>query len=233
MVQSKAAAPSIPWSMGLSITIVTLAVVYMSWQPSQILQWLNPQSLPATIEQLGVGGPLIYIVIITLSVVISQIPGAPLAVAAGTIWHPLWAGIYTVIGGFSGALIAYGLGKTIGPAIVKSLTGKTIHLSVDRHYLGWMIFVTRLLPIFSFDLISYGAGIARLPLPVYASATLFGMVPSTLLLTYLGDSLQPSSWAITSMMAIFLTLFIGIPALLYQYNGLNLREFISWEDKDC
>jgi len=126
---------------------------------------LSPEHLTTTIEQAGIWGPLAYIVIIMISVVVSQIPGAPLAIAAGTLWHPILAGLYTVIGGFSGALIAYSLGHRMGQPLIKALTGKTLSFSTEQGEacLGWMIFTTRLLPVFSFDLVSYGAGMADYP----------------------------------------------------------------------
>ena len=228
MSHSKAIVPSYGiWFVGLPLISATLAVAYLLWQQPQVLRLLDPASLPSTMERMGPWGPLLYIVIITLSVVISQIPGAPLAVAAGALWDPLFAGTYTVIGGFSGALIAYALGKTMGQSIVVTLTGKTLRFAAGQRYLGWLIFATRLLPVFSFDLVSYGAGIAGLSLPVYASATFVGMVPSTLLLTYLGGSLQLSGPAMASLAAIFLPLFVGIPALLHHYNWLNIKDLVS------
>ena len=96
--------------------------------------------------------------------------------------------------------MAYFLGRTLGRSAIKALTGKVIYFSKQRGevYLGWFIFITRLLPVLSFDLISYAAGMASLSLPIYASDTLLGMIPSTLLLTYIGngkrvDCTQPDS----------------------------------------
>lgn len=114
-------------------------------------QFINPAHLMSTLEHAGLWGPAVYIAVIAVSVVISQIPGAPLAIAAGAFWHPVLAAFYTVIGGFSGALIAYGLGHRMGQPLIKALTGKTLNLSTERGetYLGWVIFATRLLPVFS------------------------------------------------------------------------------------
>ncbi|MEO1621280.1 MAG: VTT domain-containing protein [Cyanobacteria bacterium J06632_3] len=185
--------------------------------------------LQTTVANAGASGPVLYILIIALSVVVSQIPGAPLAVMAGTLWSPLAAGIYTVVGGFSGALIAYGLGRCVGEPLVKALTGKTPKFDYEQSEtaLGLLIFTTRLLPVVSFDLVSYGAGMARLPLPMYAGATLFGMVPSTFLLTYMGDRIQLSSVSIGLLGALFVVLFVGLPILAYRYNWLNVRSILS------
>lgn len=61
-------------------------------------QFIDPAHLISTIEQAGPWGAIAYIAVIALSVVVSQIPGAPLAIAAGTLWHPAIAALYTVIG---------------------------------------------------------------------------------------------------------------------------------------
>lgn len=189
---------------------------------------VRPETVTGLVTQADGWGPLLYIAIIIVSVVVSQIPGAPLAVAAGAIWDPLAAGAYTMIGGFGGALIAYGLGRLVGPAIIKTLTGKSISFVPEHRtaYLGWFIFVTRLLPIFSFDLVSYGAGLTRLSFPVYASATFFGMMPSTLLLTYMGGNIHLNGGAIATLSLLFLSIFVGLPALLHRFNWLNISHFI-------
>ncbi|MEL7331559.1 MAG: TVP38/TMEM64 family protein [Cyanobacteria bacterium J06560_2] len=195
------------------------------------LSTLTPELMADKVLQAGDLGPILYMALIALSVVLSQIPGAPLAVIAGTIWPPLLAGVYTVIGGFSGAIIAYGLGKVLGQPVIKKLTGKQISFSSEHsdRTLGWMVFITRLVPVFSFDLVSYGAGMVGLSLPVYASATLLGMVPSTLLLTFMGDRIQLDPTVILSLAIAFTLLFVAMPYLMYRYNWLNMRMLISWE----
>lgn len=201
------------------------------------LQTLNADALSAAIAHAGVWGPLLYMFMIALSVVISTIPGAPLAVVAGTIWSPLLAGVYTVVGGFSGALVAYAIGRTVGQSAVKALTGKTLTFSQDistqsktEQTLSWLIFVTRLLPVVSFDLVSYGAGIAGLSMPMYAGATLFGMIPSTLLLTFMGDRIQFDPVIIGELAIVFAVVFVAVPIAMHRYNVFNLKALMSWDE---
>ena len=171
---------------------------------------------------------------ITLSVVVSSIPGAPLAIVAGTVWSPWSAGLYTVIGGFSGALIAYGIGRTICLSAIIALSGKTIltnqfETEAREKTVIWLVFITRLLPVVSFDLVSYGAGIAGLSMPLYAGATLFGMIPSTLLLTFAGDRIQFDPLVIGELSIIFAVIFVAIPIAMHRYNVLNLKTLMSWD----
>ncbi|MDR4485810.1 MAG: VTT domain-containing protein [Nitrospirales bacterium] len=44
-----------------------------------------------------------------------------------------------------------------------------------------------MIPIFSFDLISYGAGLTNMSIRVFALVALVGMIPPTLALTYAGS----------------------------------------------
>ena len=159
----------------------------------------------------------------------SQIPGAPLAIAAGALWGPLTAGIYTIIGGFLGALLAYGLGKHLGQSFFQTLTGKKITISPDlaTNLMGWLIFVSRLLPVLSFDLVSYGAGMAGLSFPLYAIATLVGMIPSTFLLTYMGGLAEPSQ--MFGLTGLLIALIVVLPIALVRISGDRLSTLVKIE----
>ena len=199
-------------AIAFSILLLCLLVCGWVWvQPD--LDVFSAQGLEQSIQSWGWLGVLAYIGILILSVVISPIPSAPLAIAAGMVWGPIWAGIYSVIGGFLGGLLAYFIGYTLGRSAVRALTGKLIYFSKDRGeiYLGWVIFITRLLPILSFDLISYGAGITGLSLSIYVTATLLGMIPSTFLLTFLGSTFTVGLPLGIVFSLLFLILLIGLP----------------------
>lgn len=191
----------------------------------------TPDGLQQLATRLGRWSLLLYIGLIALSVVISPIPSAPLAMIAGTLWGTVAAGIYSVIGGFLGGLIAYYLGRTLGRSTIKAITGKAIYFSKRKGeiYLGWLIFVTRLLPVLSFDLISYGAGATGLSLPIYATATLLGMIPSTFLLTYLGDRLVVEFLQGMILAIIFLMVLIVLPWGIQRYNWFGLRDIVRIE----
>lgn len=190
---------------------------------------LTPDGLKQTIQNLGVLGPIAYIGLLALSVVISPIPGAPLAVVGGMVWGSLLAGIYSVIGGFLGSLVAYFIGRTLGRSAIQALTGRSIYFAQQRGevYVGWLIFFSRLFPVLPFDLISYGAGITKLPVRIYATATLLGMIPSTFLLSYAGAAIV-TAHSSAALLIIF-ALFIGIPLIVYKYNWFRLRDMIRVE----
>ncbi len=210
---------AIPLAIALS-----LFILQQQWE----INLFTAEGLQTAVTKVGPWGPLLYVLLLVISVVVSQIPGAGLAIAAGAVWGPLTAGIYTIIGGFLGALIAYSLGKAIGPGLLKALTGKSITFSKDRgeRYLGWLIFLMRLVPVFSFDIISYGAGVTKLSLPIYASATLLGMIPSTFLLTYLGGAFHLGTGAFVVITGLFLAGLVLLPRGIRRHNWFDLKNVV-------
>lgn len=214
---------------GIALAVILLSLLFL-WQLQRSgVNVFTPAGLRQTVAELGVWGPLAYIGILTIAIVVSQIPQMPLALAAGAIWGTLPAGIYSVIGGFLGSLIAYFLGRSLGRSAIQTLTGKAIYFSRHRGevYLGWLIFITRLLPILSFDLVSYGAGISNLSLRIYATATLSGMIPPTFLLTYMGKSLTMGMSEAIGFTSLFLLVLIGLPWGIQRYNWFGLKDVIQ------
>ncbi|PZV04394.1 MAG: TVP38/TMEM64 family protein [Leptolyngbya sp.] len=217
---------------GVALAIAVACALVAGWlvlEPSPDL--LNPTALKLTLQQMGAWGPVTYIAVLALSVVVSPIPGAPMAVAAGMVWGMPLAGIYSVIGGFVGSLMAYFIGRTLGNTAIRALTGKSI--SVDAHrgerHLGWLIFFSRLFPVLPFDGVSYGAGMLKLSVKVYAVATLLGMIPSTFLLSYAGKSLTMTMPQRIATFGLLLIVLVGLPWAAYRYNWFGFRDIIRVE----
>ena len=217
----------------IALGVLGLSLLVYIWVSRQAdTNPLTPEGLRQLIDGTGIWGILAYIAIIALAVVISPIPGAPLTVAAGAVWGAIPAAIYSVAGGFLGGLIAYFVGRSLGRSAVKALTGKAVYFSKDRGewLLGGVIFVTRLLPVLSFDLVSYGAGLTNLSLPIYASSTFFGMLPSTLLLTYVGQSFTIGLPLGILLSVVFVILLILLPWGIRRYNWFGLQDIIHIVD---
>ena len=66
------------------------------------------------ITQLGVWGPLAVIGLMTLAILVSPIPSAPIALAAGASYGHIWGTVYVLIGAEAGALAAFALARLLG-----------------------------------------------------------------------------------------------------------------------
>ena len=219
-------------SKSIALIVLGLSIVAgWRWLAQNVGNGLNPSDFIQVIHQLGFLGKLAYVGIMVLAIVVSPIPGTPLTVAAGTIWGSFTAAIYGTIGIFFGSLIAYYIGRTLGRSVMRTLTGKTIYLSKQRGeaYLGLVVFITHLLPVAPFDLISYGAGLSKLSFSIYAPATLFGSIPGTFLLACMGSSFIGNPAIGIVLAAIFLSLLVILPWGVHQYNWLGIKDIVRIE----
>lgn len=205
-----------------------------------LLAWLRSASefdpftadgMRSLLDGLGWRGPVLYVMTVAIAVVVSQVPGVPLVVAAGAAFGIGEGLLYSVAGNFVGGMLAYALGRSLGRGVMRVLAGRVV---VFRHERGtravaWLIFASRVLPLFPFDLISYAAGVSAVPLRAYVPATLFGLVPSTLLLTVLGGSFRLGlGWSL----AISAIASVGFLALAWASRGgdpWGLRDAIALE----
>jgi uncharacterized membrane protein YdjX (TVP38/TMEM64 family) len=182
-------------------------------------------------KNVGWLGPTVFICLLALTVVVSQLPGVPLAVGAGMLWG-VWPGfLFSLAGGFVGGMVAYGIGRGLGREAVYTLTGKrvTFREGVGTRVAGVFIGVTRLVPILPFDIISYAAGISGVPFLAYAAATLVGMAPSSLLIVYMGSTLMLSIPAALGVsVAAALVIVVG-PILLHRSTRFDLERYVTWK----
>jgi uncharacterized membrane protein YdjX (TVP38/TMEM64 family) len=167
---------------------------------------LNGVQLKNQIQQLEHWGPIALVLLMAFAVVINPIPSAPIAMVAGALYGHTWGTLYVVIGAGSGAMIAFSIARLAGHELVKRMFGDRINFGClcSQNVMLGMVFVSRLIPFLSFDLISYGAGLTALKFWRFAVATFAGLIPSSFLLAHFGGELAVSD--LESGMSILLLL---------------------------
>lgn len=217
---------------GLALAILLLCLGVAGWLLTQSgIDFSHPSALVASIHSLGGLGIALYVGFLIVAIVVGPIPSTPVTVAAGAIWHPFSAGFYGVIGIYLGSLTAYFIGRTLGRSVVRALLGKVIYFSNHRGevYLGWLVFVSHLLPFLPYDLVSYGAGISGMSFPIYAIACLLGVIPCIFFLTYMGAALTGGLVLGAGLAVLFVMMLVLLPWGVKRYNWLGLRDIIRVE----
>lgn len=211
--------------------LLVALLAFLGYSSSLDTNVFSAAGFKTLVSSLGPWGPLAYIFVVAVAVVVSQIPGVPLALAAGALWGPFAAGVYSVVGGFLGSVTAYALSRTLGRSVMKALLGKVVVFNKEKGelYLGGLIFVTRLVPLFPFDMVSYAAGLSGLSFGIYALATFFGMIPSTFLLTYLGAAFTDSLRLGLGVSVLAVLVLFGLPFVIQRYNLFGLRDSLTLE----
>ncbi len=203
--------------LGALLAVLVGAYAAASWFDLGAL--LKPEKLTDQLRAVGPFGPILFMALMATSVVISPIPSLPLDIAAGATFGTILGTTYAVIGAEIGAIASFLIGRALGRDVLTRL----LHTNVtfcercsDRH-LAIFVFLARLVPVFSFDIISYGAGLTNMSIRVFAIMTFFGMIPPTFALTYAGSQVVSGTWLMILLGVVMVVMLLLVPKLVLRY----------------
>ena len=154
-----------------------------SFTPSVLSDWFSSQ---------GALGPVLLMLLMILAVVVGPIPTLPISAASGLVYGMFHGTVIAVVGALAGSLVAFYLARVLGrDAVQQKLENNPVFSARgSQRFLFIAVFLTRLIPLFSFALISYAAGVTAIHLWRYALATLLGMLPMTFVFAGLGHTFE-------------------------------------------
>ncbi|HLP90613.1 MAG TPA: TVP38/TMEM64 family protein [Nostocaceae cyanobacterium] len=156
----------------------------INFNPQEILrnalQWIN---------DLGAVGAIAFIFTYIIATV-ALIPGTILSLGAGVIFGVVWGSVYVFTGATLGATAAFLVGRYLARGwVAKKIADNkkfaAIDQAVGREGLK-IVLLTRLSPIFPFNILNYALGITGVSLPDYFFGSV-GMIPGTIMYVYLGS----------------------------------------------
>lgn len=147
------------------------------------------QTLILWVQNLGIFGPVAYIIIYNLATLLF-IPGSLLTLKGGCLFGVFWGSIYVLVAATCGAILAFLIGRYlsrdwVSQKIEKYPKFQAIDQAVARE--GWkIVLLTRLSPLFPFNLLNYAFGVTQISLKDYILGSL-GIVPGTVMYVYIGS----------------------------------------------
>lgn len=153
----------------------------------------NVARLKQWIEGYGALAPAVFIVGYIVAVVFF-VPGLPITVLGGVAFGPLWGTLYVWIAATIGAGLAflaarYGVRSTVERWVAGSPRLRKMDGQVAEH--GWrIVMLTRLVPVFPFNLQNYAYGLTRIGFWPYAVTSSICMLPGTAAFTFAGGALS-------------------------------------------
>jgi len=178
------------WIKWFLLLLLVSSIVY--WlNKSEILQYTTPEQLRDFIASYKVLAPVVYILLFTF-VPLTLFPDSVLAISGGMCFGLFWGFVYTMIGAVCGGTLAFYLSRGIGRKIVTTFSKKEADkLSAVINERGFVIvLMLRLIPLFPFDVISYGAGFSNIKYRDYILATIVGVIPGVLVFTNIGTQVS-------------------------------------------
>ena len=219
------------WSFRLGLVAAVALVMAGVWltlgqlgmpaslAPAELSRWLSAQ---------GVWGPVLLLLMMILAVVVGPIPTLPISAASGLAFG-VWQGtLLAAVGALAGAVIAFHLARHLGREPLRQRLADHPVFAEDgsQPLLFWTVFFTRLIPIFSFALISYAAGLTAVTVSRFALASFLGMLPMTFVFAGLGQrfALNPAMTVVAA--ALILAVMSLLPWYLSRYPASRLARLL-------
>jgi len=137
---------------------------------------------------------VIVIVMVYCCGLLFCMPGTPFNLAAGFLYGPYLGSTVSMFGCVSGAFGAFLLGRTIAREWIQSVVSgrpkfKVVDWAIQKNG-TYIIFLTRLSPLFPFPILNYAFRITKVRVWQYLLGTTLGVFPATIVYTYLGSLMR-------------------------------------------
>jgi len=194
--------------------------VFVAWRLGlfDLLTVDNIDRLDAWFDSLGWWAPVAFVVLWVVASVFF-LPGLPITIAGGLVFGAVWGTVWTTVGANLGAIAAFLVGRYAARGMVEGMLEKNGALrKIDGgvRNQGWrMLLITRLVPIFPFNIQNYVYGLTDIPLKTYVLVTLPCMIPATVAFNFAAGSVRTGDFTKTlwylGIAAVFFVLLSLIP----------------------
>jgi uncharacterized membrane protein YdjX (TVP38/TMEM64 family) len=210
--------PRLPTSLllllagGAILVVLYLAVAPLRATVDSGIAALDPRDLNRFREFLlsfGPWGPAISFLLMVLQSVIAPLPAPVITVTNGLLFGAFWGTVLSWSSAMVGAALCFAIARALGRPVVERLAGAGPLARTDAFFARYgsaAVLVARLIPIVSFDVVSYAAGLTRMGIVPFLVATGIGQLPATIVYSALGQNLSSGSrgalWALGALLSL-------------------------------
>jgi len=181
------------------------------------------------ILSLGAWAPVVFVLIYAAAVV-AAVPGSVLTVAAGAMFGSMLGVVLVSIASTLGATGAFIVARFLArDSVVRWLEGNEKFAKLDRltrDHGAIIVAITRLVPLFPFNLLNYGFGLTRVPLRTYVFWSWLCMLPGTVLYVVGADAVTTAlaQGRVPWVLVIALLVTIAVLTLIVRRARRTLTE---------
>ena len=214
------------------VVLLALLIVAALAVPG-VRDFFTRENLVSLLETAGWWAPIVFALIMALAIVVSPIPSVPISAMLGMAYGPLAGTAIAVCGATLGAMAAFGIARRFGNGAIRVFTGRSVTFckGCSRRTLAVIVFVARLIPVVSFDLVSYGAGLSRMSFRQFVLWTFLGMIPWTWFYTSVGSAVLDNPVLAAVLSIVLAVVVLVLPAVVRRYNPFGLRR-VMMEQED-
>jgi uncharacterized membrane protein YdjX (TVP38/TMEM64 family) len=188
---------------------------FHDWLLSIFDLFKDPQVMRGYIASYGPLAPLVSALLMILQSIAAPLPAFLITFANGLLFGIWWGAALSWSSAMLGAALCYAIARYFGRPVVVKLVSESALVSSDlffQRYGRHAVLIARLVPIISFDVISYGSGLTGIRFLGFWIATGIGQLPATILYSYLGDeatgTIKILFWAFGVVIAISIVTFL-------------------------
>ena len=158
----------------------------------------NRDAIRGWIEGRGLWGPLAFVFLQVVQVVVFVIPGEVVQIAGGYAFG-LWLGtLYSLIGITLGSLANFYAGRLLGRPFVESLFARDkiekVEAVTGSGKAAAGFFLLFVIPGIPKDVLCYVAGVSKLRLLAFLGVSMAGRLPGILGSSYMGSAAYTGAW---------------------------------------
>lgn len=210
------------WIVGTGIVLFLVLSVLACWFAGRpLIQFAQePERFRSWVDQQGLWGPLLFMGMIVLQIVVAIIPGEPLEIVAGYAFGALEGTLWCLLGAFAGRLAVFLLVRRFGTRAIEVFFPldklQSLRFLQNEQRLTFWVFFLFFLPGTPKDLLCYIVGITKLPLRSWLVISAVAPIPSIVTSTIGGDALGMGNYA-------FAALVFGITIVISSLGLLAYR----------
>lgn len=199
------------------ILATLIAIVHFSGL-SQAIKLENATILRDWVAGFGPAGPVVYI-LLYIAACLLLVPGFPITIFGALAFGPVWGTVFTSIGSTLGAAAAFLTARYAARNMVENWLGdnatfRRIDSGVEKQ--GWrMLMVTRMVPLFPFNLQNFAYGLTRISLGTYVLVSWACMIPGTIAYNFMAGSVVAGEGDPGRILA-----YLGIGAVFFVFVSL-------------
>jgi len=191
----------------LLVGLIAVALVAMARALglADLIRLDNVAHLREWIDGFGAWAPAVFVGGYVVAVV-AFVPALPLTILGGLVFGPIEGIVYSSIASTAGAALAFLIARYAARDVVERWMAPHPALgrmdrAVARH--GWrIVMITRLVPIFPFNLQNYAYGLTSIGFRAYVVASIVCMLPATVAYTVAAGAIVAGAWDVRRMVLL-------------------------------
>ncbi len=211
--------------------IAIVAVVIIAAQMGLLDQLRDIEGLRLWFQELGAVGYIVYVLLYIL-VAVFMLPASAVTIVAGITFGSIVGGVLALFSATIGACVAFLVARYAARDMIVAKFGgnplfKRIEDGVRENGTSFLI-LTRLVPVFPYNIQNYAYGLTSISLPTFALVSLITMAPGAFIYAYMAGEIvtQGVSAGLLMQFAVAGLVLFGvslIPKYIARKKGITIR----------